>query len=89
MLGDGSGPYPAVFGYHEDELVGSNVAMLMPYCVAKHHDGFLQRYQEAGWEYNKGAPLPLPGVSSFTNQRMSFGHFHHSLTSFECIRTSK
>jgi PAS domain S-box-containing protein len=42
---------PAVldlFGYERYELVGSNVAMLMPAAVSDKHDGFLKAYQETG-----------------------------------------
>jgi PAS domain S-box-containing protein len=37
-----------LFGYHNDDLVGQNVSMLMPHSVAKHHDTFLKNYQEGG-----------------------------------------
>lgn len=42
---------PAVeqlFGYRADELVGRNVAVLMPPDVAQLHDGYLQRYAHTG-----------------------------------------
>ncbi|MGE3268497.1 MAG: PAS domain S-box protein [Chloroflexota bacterium] len=36
-----------VFGYRPDELLGRNVAMLMPGAVAAQHDGYLTTYVES------------------------------------------
>ncbi|MBX3026762.1 PAS domain S-box protein [bacterium] len=37
-----------VFGYREDEVLGRNVAMLMPEPYAADHDAFIRRYQRTG-----------------------------------------
>lgn len=37
-----------IFGYAADELIGSNISMLMPAPYAAEHDGYLRRYLETG-----------------------------------------
>jgi len=37
-----------VFGYKLDEIVGQNIKMLMPAPYHEEHDGYLQRYKDAG-----------------------------------------
>lgn len=37
-----------IFGYASDEVIGHNVAMLMPEPLASAHDGFLARYVHSG-----------------------------------------
>jgi PAS domain-containing protein len=37
-----------MFGYAESELLGKNVAMLMPEPWASQHDDYVRRYQETG-----------------------------------------
>ncbi|NGX17581.1 PAS domain S-box protein [Wenzhouxiangella sp. XN24] len=37
-----------IFGYSAKEIVGQNVAMLMPLPVRSGHDGYIQRYQRTG-----------------------------------------
>lgn len=37
-----------MFGYSQKQLLGSNIAMLMPAPIAKKHDGYLSRYRETG-----------------------------------------
>ena len=37
-----------IFGYRSEEVVGRNVAMLMPREHAEHHDQYLSRYLETG-----------------------------------------
>lgn len=37
-----------MFGWTEDELVGHNVKMLMPFPDRKHHDAYMQSYLETG-----------------------------------------
>lgn len=38
----------STFGYSREEMIGSNVSMLMPPNDAKKHDGYLQRYLDDG-----------------------------------------
>ncbi|MHA6721333.1 PAS domain-containing sensor histidine kinase [Sphingomonas sp. RS6] len=37
-----------LFGYREAEVVGSNIAMLMPRSDSSRHDGYIRRYLETG-----------------------------------------
>jgi PAS domain S-box-containing protein len=37
-----------VFGYRADEIVGRNIALLMPMPFRSGHDGYIQRYQQTG-----------------------------------------
>jgi PAS domain S-box-containing protein len=37
-----------LFGYTEAEVIGQNVALLMPTSEASRHDGFMRSYQETG-----------------------------------------
>ena len=37
-----------LFGYSEKDLIGKNVAILMPEPHRSHHDGYLQHYQKTG-----------------------------------------
>ncbi|MBB4305296.1 two-component system sensor kinase FixL [Rhodobium orientis] len=39
-----------LFGYSAVEVVGSNVAVIMPPEYANHHDGYVERYLETGQE---------------------------------------
>jgi PAS domain S-box-containing protein len=36
------------FGYERDELIGSNVSMLMPDAIGEKHDDYLRAYRESG-----------------------------------------
>jgi PAS domain S-box-containing protein len=35
-----------LLGYHRDEVIGKNIAMLMPKAVGALHDQFIRRYLE-------------------------------------------
>ena len=37
-----------VFGYRADEILGRNIALLMPTPFRSGHDGYIQRYQQTG-----------------------------------------
>ncbi len=37
-----------IFGFHENEVIGKNIAMLMPEPYRSRHDQFLQHYQNTG-----------------------------------------
>ncbi|MBV6656563.1 MAG: PAS domain S-box protein, partial [Devosiaceae bacterium] len=37
-----------LFGYSADEVIGSNVSMLMPREYAAEHDGYVERYMSTG-----------------------------------------
>lgn len=37
-----------IFGYTADEVVGKSINVLMPQSEARHHDGYIQKYQETG-----------------------------------------
>lgn len=45
----------SMFGYGREELIGSNVSMLMPSPLSDEHDGYLARYRETGEERIIGA----------------------------------
>jgi len=37
-----------MFGYHPDEVIGTNVKFLMPLPYREQHDGYIRRYRETG-----------------------------------------
>jgi PAS domain S-box-containing protein len=51
-----------IFGYQENEVLGSNVSMLMPRNYAVEHDGYLQNYTERGHGKVMGRALELPAM---------------------------
>jgi len=51
----------ALFGYSIDEMVGSNVSMLMPEPYRGEHDGYLRKYLETGKAYVLGTGRELTG----------------------------
>lgn len=51
----------ALFGYRPDELIGSNVNILMPADQARVHDDHLTRYQQTGEPHIIGSQRELTG----------------------------
>ncbi|HKK52806.1 MAG TPA: PAS domain S-box protein [Myxococcota bacterium] len=61
----------SMFGFRREELIGSNVSLLMPSPSSEEHDGYLARYRETGEERvigsvrelmasrKDGAPFPI------------------------------
>lgn len=43
-----NGAAERMFGYSQEEVIGSNVRMLMPESVASVHDGYLRKFRESG-----------------------------------------
>jgi len=50
-----------IFGYAPEEVLGRNVAMLMPQTHGSHHDGYLQHFQRTGEARVIGKPRELEG----------------------------
>jgi diguanylate cyclase (GGDEF)-like protein/PAS domain S-box-containing protein len=51
-----------IFGYTLDEVLGRNVAMLMPQPDQGKHDGYLQHYHDTGEERIIGKPREVKGL---------------------------
>ncbi|SDP48280.1 response regulator receiver modulated diguanylate cyclase/phosphodiesterase with PAS/PAC sensor(s) [Rhodoferax sp. OV413] len=51
----------AIFGYAPDEVLGRNVAMLMPGPHRQHHDSYLQHFQRTGEARVIGLPREVEG----------------------------
>lgn len=49
-----------LFGYDKNELIGANVAMLMPQPYATKHDSYMQHYEETGEAKIIGVGRQLP-----------------------------
>jgi PAS domain S-box-containing protein len=47
-----------MFGYDAEEMIGRNVAMLMPDTTAREHDGYIARYEATGRKRIIGAARP-------------------------------
>ncbi|WP_051534442.1 sensor domain-containing protein [Deefgea rivuli] len=50
-----------IFGYAVDEVLGNNVAMLMPEPHASHHDGYLHNHLDSGEVRIIGVPREVEG----------------------------
>jgi polar amino acid transport system substrate-binding protein len=68
-----------LFGYEEQELIGSNVNILMPREYSDHHDGYLRRYLETGEKKIIGIGREVKG------QRKDGSHFPLDLAVSEMI----
>jgi diguanylate cyclase (GGDEF)-like protein/PAS domain S-box-containing protein len=51
-----------IFGYPQNELVGQNVAMLMPSPYQEHHDEYIRLYKETGQSRLMGSRRELVGM---------------------------
>lgn len=51
-----------LFGYRPEEVIGNNVAMLMPQPDKRQHDGYLQRYQSTGQPHIIGTGREVMGL---------------------------
>ena len=51
----------AIFGYEADQVIGRNVALLMPENYAQAHDGYIERYLQGGQARVLGAIRELQG----------------------------
>jgi PAS domain S-box-containing protein len=51
-----------IFGYDAAEVIGQNIAMLMPEPHAKQHDGYLENYRRTGTRHVIGATTSLNGL---------------------------
>ncbi|BDX04944.1 hypothetical protein MACH26_04650 [Planctobacterium marinum] len=52
------------FGHRAEEVIGQNVNMLMPRDVARHHDGFIQRYLNTGQKHIIGTGREVQGLKA-------------------------
>jgi diguanylate cyclase (GGDEF)-like protein/PAS domain S-box-containing protein len=50
-----------IFGYHRQEVIGKNIAILMPEPHRSHHDSYLQHYHRTGEARVMGVPREIQG----------------------------
>ncbi len=62
IVGSFSASAEALFGYAASEVIGRNVAMLMPQPHRDQHDGYLERYQRTGERHIIGIGRVVEGL---------------------------
>ncbi len=86
-----------MFGYKRDELLGSNIRLLMPHHQAQHHLQYMQKYITTGQsrmmgggsivqaQHRDGSPLPVHIAlsESYTSMGHRFHAIIHDISSLE------
>lgn len=52
----------AIFGYTPSEMIGNNIAMLMPEPYRREHDGYIERYKKTGKAHIIGIGREVKGL---------------------------
>lgn len=57
-----------MFGYHEDEIVGQNIKIIMPEPFKSEHDKYLENYKRTGIKHVIGVKTEVVGVKRDASQ---------------------